>query len=94
MREKTRKEVRTQMRNVKHNSHAATLLKVLRATGFFRWERPVTHAESVMNIMTHGIGIGLAIAGLAMLVYGRLFLVPYLVPQCSFYILALQCVMQ
>ena len=86
MREKTRKEVRTQMRNVKHNSNAATLLKVLRATGFFRWERPVTHAESVMNIMTHGIGIGLAIAGLAMLVaYAVLYHNVWAIVSCSIF---------
>ena len=34
----------------------------------FRWERPSTKSEEVLNILTHGIGIGLAIAGLTLLV--------------------------
>ena len=40
----------------------------MRATGLFRWEKPSTHAEEVVNILTHGIGIGLAIAALTLLV--------------------------
>lgn len=65
---KTKEVVRKQLKEVKQNSHAKTLLKVLRATGLFRWERPATHAEETLNILTHGIGIGLAIAGLCLLV--------------------------
>ena len=62
------KEKRARIRAVKKNSHASQLLKVLRATGLFRWEKPSTHAEEVVNILTHGIGIGLAIAALTLLV--------------------------
>ena len=65
---KTKEVVRKQLKEVKQNSHAKTLLRVLRATGLFRWERPATRAEETLNILTHGIGIGLAIAGLCLLV--------------------------
>ena len=59
---------RARMRAVKKDKHASKLLKVLRATGLFRWEKPSTRAEEVVNILTHGIGIGLAIAALTLLV--------------------------
>lgn len=59
---------RARIRAVKKDEHASKLLKVLRATGLFRWEKPSTHAEEVVNILTHGIGIGLAIAALSLLV--------------------------
>lgn len=59
---------RARVRAVKKDEHGSRLLKVLRATGFFRWEKPSTHAEEVVNILTHGIGIGLAIAALTLLV--------------------------
>ena len=86
MSKKSRKEVRIKLREVKNNSHASTLLRVLRATGLFRWERPVTHAESVLNILTHGIGIGLAIAGLAMLVaYAVLYHNVWAIVSCSIF---------
>ena len=61
------KEKRARIRAVKKNSHASQLLKVLRATGLFRWEKPSTHGEEVVNILTHGIGIGLAVAALTLL---------------------------
>ena len=59
---------RERMRAVKKDKRASKLLKVLRATGLFRWEKPSTRAEEVVNILTHGIGIGLAIAALTLLV--------------------------
>ena len=59
---------RARVRAVKKDEHASKLLKVLRATGLFRWEKPSTRAEEVVNILTHGIGIGLAIAALTLLV--------------------------
>ncbi|MBQ0013507.1 MAG: hemolysin III family protein [Proteobacteria bacterium] len=65
---KTHSVVRKKLKYVKQNSHAKTLLRVLQATGLFRWERTATHAEDTLNILTHGIGIGLAIAGLCLLV--------------------------
>ncbi len=62
------KEKRARIRAVKKDSHGSQLLKVLRATGLFRWEKPSTKSEEVVNILTHGIGIGLAIAALTLLV--------------------------
>ena len=65
---KNRKNVRTKLKSVRRDKHASRLLRCLRATGLFRWERRSTHGEEVLNILTHGIGIGLAIAGLTLLV--------------------------
>lgn len=45
----------------------SNLLKVLRKTGLFRWERKSTKEEEVLNIFTHGIGIGLSIAACTLL---------------------------
>lgn len=65
---KSGKVVRSKLKEVKHNPRSNRLLRILRATGLFRWERPSTKSEEVLNILTHGIGIGLAIAGLTLLV--------------------------
>lgn len=65
---KTRKLIRKRLKQVRHDKHASRLLRVLRATGLFRWERKSTKSEEVLNILTHGIGIGLALAGLSLLV--------------------------
>ena len=62
------KVVRKKLKQVRGDKHASRLLRVLRATGLFRWERRSTRAEEVLNVLTHGIGIGLAIAGLTLLV--------------------------
>ena len=62
------KTKRARVRAVKKDEHGLRLLKVLRATGLFRWEKPSTKSEEVVNILTHGIGIGLAIAALTLLV--------------------------
>ncbi|MDR1337584.1 MAG: hemolysin III family protein [Rickettsiales bacterium] len=53
---------------VKNDERANGLLKFLKRTGLFRWERPNTHSEEILNILTHGIGIGLAVAALTLLV--------------------------
>lgn len=53
---------------VKKDKHAWRLLKVLQASGLFRWERPATKVEETLNVLTHGIGIGLALAALTLLV--------------------------
>ena len=63
---KTRKWAR--VRCIKKNPRGSLLLRVLQATGNFRWERVPSKFEWVMDILTHGIGIGLAIAGLVILV--------------------------
>lgn len=68
METKSRKNVRTKLKQVRRDEHASRLLRILRATGLFRWERKSTRAEEILNILTHGIGIGLAIAGLTLLV--------------------------
>lgn len=65
---KNRKTIRTKLKQVRADKHASRLLRVLRATGLFRWERRSTHAEEILNVLTHGIGIGLALAGLSLLV--------------------------
>ncbi|MBR5354631.1 MAG: hemolysin III family protein, partial [Alphaproteobacteria bacterium] len=65
---KNKKVVKQKLRAVKKDKHASSLLKVLQATGLFRWERKSTRAEEAINILTHGIGIGLAMAALCLLV--------------------------
>jgi len=65
---KSKPLVRKRLKEVKCDSHACRVLKALRATGLFRWERKSTRGEEVLNVLTHGIGIGLAIAGLVLLV--------------------------
>lgn len=65
---KTKKVVRRKLKEVKSDSHASRVLRALRRAGLFRWERPSTRSEEVLNILTHGIGIGLAMAGLVLLV--------------------------
>ena len=65
---KTKSVGRKKLREIKCDSHACRILKALRATGLFRWERQSTRGEEVLNVLTHGIGIGLAIAGLVLLV--------------------------
>jgi len=65
---KNTKLVKAKLRTIKQDKHASKLLKVLQATGLFRWERPSTKSEEILNILTHGIGIGLAIAALCVMV--------------------------
>ena len=55
------------VRAARKNPRAFGLLKALQSTGLFRWEKPVSHSESVLNVMTHGIGIGVAIAAVCVL---------------------------
>ena len=80
------KAKRAQLKQVKSDSRANRLLRILRATGLFRWERPSTHSEEVLNILTHGIGVGLAIAGLTLLVvFAALAHNPWAVVSCAIF---------
>lgn len=68
-RKKQAKDIKKEkVKIVKKDKHAWSMLKVLQATGLFRWERPSTRGEEISNILTHGIGIGLALAALSLLV--------------------------
>lgn len=83
---KSNRNIRKQLKQVRGDKHALRLLRVLRATGLFRWERPSTRAEEVMNILTHGIGIGLALAGLTLLVaFAVLYGSVWAVVSCSIF---------
>ena len=64
---KSRRDVCTQAKTIRQMPRANALLRTLRATGLFRWERLPSKSEWVMDVLTHGIGIGLAIAGLTIL---------------------------
>ncbi|MDR3208615.1 MAG: hemolysin III family protein [Rickettsiales bacterium] len=55
------------IKTIKKHPRCGQLLKALRAGGLFRWEKPVTKSEAALNILTHGIGIGLAIAAICIL---------------------------
>ncbi len=71
---KPRKVIKQKLKTIKSNDRANGLLKILRKSGLFRWEKLSTPTEEMMNVLTHGIGIGLAIAGLALLVvYSAIF---------------------
>jgi len=66
------------LRAVRENPHARSLLKALQSGWSFRWEKQPSKAESIMNILTHGIGIGLSIAAVGILcgfaaVYGSVW---------------------
>lgn len=83
---KTKTAVKKQLRELKHDKHAWNLLRVLQATGLFRWERQSTKSEEVLNILTHGIGIGLAIAALCLLVtFAVLYHNPWAIVSCSIF---------
>lgn len=83
---KNKKTVRQKLRAVKHDKRASGLLRVLQATGLFRWERRSTKAEEALNILTHGIGIGLAIAALCLLVaFAVVHHNPWAIVACSIF---------
>ena len=58
---------RKRLKAIKRDTRARRLLTFLQKTGLFRWEPPATKYESALNIMTHGIGMGLAIAAVCVL---------------------------
>lgn len=83
---KSKKVVRAKLKAVKSDSRSSRLLRILRATGLFRWERPSTKSEEVINILTHGIGIGLAVAGLTLLVvFASLKGDPWAIVSCAIF---------
>ncbi len=65
---KTKQVIREKLNVIKKDSRAIRLLKFFRNAGLFRWERPSTKSEEFFNVLTHGIGVGLAIAALTLLV--------------------------
>lgn len=83
---KSKKITKQKLKAVKKDSHAAGLLSALQATGFFRWEKKPTKTEWVMDVLTHGIGIGLAIAALCILeVFAVLSGNPWAVVSCAIF---------
>lgn len=83
---KSKKVVREKLKAVKSDSRGSRLFRILRATGLFRWERPSTKSEEALNILTHGIGIGLAIAGLTLLVvFASLKGDPWAIVSCAIF---------
>ena len=83
---KSKQVVRKQLKQVKSDLRANRLLRFFHATGLFRWERPSTHGEEVLNILTHGIGVGLAIAALTLLVvFAALAHNPWAVVSCAIF---------
>ncbi|MDR0967585.1 MAG: hemolysin III family protein [Rickettsiales bacterium] len=83
---KKRQQVKQKLKRIKSDQHANGLLCAMRAAGLFRWERAPAKSEWVMDVLTHGIGIGLAIAGLTILcVFAALKGDPWALVSCAIF---------
>jgi hemolysin III len=83
---KSKKIIKQKLRAVQKQPRAHALLRALRATGLFQWQRPPTKSEWVLDVMTHGIGIGLAIAALVVLeIFAVLKGDPWAVVSCAIF---------
>ena len=71
---------------IKKDARGGSLLRALQASGLFRWEKPVSRSESFANILTHGIGMGIAIAALCILeCFAVLSSDPWAVVSCAIF---------
>ncbi|MDR1360937.1 MAG: hemolysin III family protein [Rickettsiales bacterium] len=74
------------LKSVKKHPRAWSLLRTLQASGLFRWEKKPAKSEWIMDILTHGIGIGLAIAALCLLeVFAVLQGDPWAIVSCAIF---------
>jgi len=74
--QKERRSETVTRNDIKNSKRGKSMLKALHEGGLFRWERMPSKSESAMNVLTHGIGMGLSLAGIGLLcgfaaVYGN-----------------------
>lgn len=83
----TKKQLnKIKIKELSKNLHFKNLLKKIKKTGLFRWERKMSKSEEFANILTHGIGLGLSIAGTVLLiVFSALNKDPWAIVSCSIF---------